>query len=568
MQFLYKSFVFNALGALLFGVPLSAQSVGIPLQSPTYALLDRLEILSGVASGRHPEIQFGYRRDAAKYALQLDSVGYPQGNRRDAADIQYLLADNDECLSDSARRLRFPDRRGFLKHFYRTPAHLFAVNTPDFHLRVNPILHLQGAREQKEGEWLFQNQRGIDIRGDLDRKLFFHTQLVETQAKYPNYVSQRVREHTAVPNVGFFKPFASQLLDIQDAYDFNVATAYVGFQATRHFGVQLGHGKHFIGNGYRSMFLSDFAAPVFFLKLDTRVWKFHYQNLFLELSPVSQVQIPDGTILPKKYAAMHYLNFQASPNVAFGFFEATVFNRSRQFELQYFNPLVFYRTVEGMIGSPDNVLLGFDARWNLLRRVQLYGQVMLDELATAEIFSRSGWWANKWGIQVGAKYPNALGIEHLDMQVEHNRARPYTYAHADSTNGYTHYNQPLAHPLGANFSETLLLVRWQPLPRWVLQARAIRMNVGENSPTENWGANPLLDYDARVQDYDNRIGQGVSANIDLVGVDLSWQLWHNAFVDLQFLYRKKDSRDDWRDLRSRVFGVGFRMNIWNPRHDF
>ncbi|MBK6994385.1 MAG: hypothetical protein IPH31_05475 [Lewinellaceae bacterium] len=77
------------------------------------------------------------------------------------------------------------------------------------------------------------------------------------------------------------------------------------------------------------------------MSLDTRVWKFHFQNLFLELSPVSQVNIPDGTILPKKYVAIHYLNFKVTPSLAFGFFEATVFNRSRQFEFQYLNPVIF-----------------------------------------------------------------------------------------------------------------------------------------------------------------------------------------------------------------------------------
>ncbi|MBK6994384.1 MAG: hypothetical protein IPH31_05470 [Lewinellaceae bacterium] len=107
--------------------------------------------------------------------------------------------------------------------------------------------------------------------------------------------------------------------------------------------------------------------------------------------------------------------------------------------------------MEGMIGSPDNVLLGFDGRWNVLRRVQLYGQVLLDELVSSEIFSGSGWWANKWGIQAGVKYVNVFGLDHLDLQVEHNLARPFTYSHYDPANSYTHYNQPLAHPFRCQF---------------------------------------------------------------------------------------------------------------------
>jgi len=553
---------------LLLRLPLLCQTSGIPLQSPSYPILDRLEILSGIESPIHPELKYYNRRDAARYALRLDSLVSNQISSRDHADIQYLLDDSNEWLADTSRLLRPTSRRGILKYFYQTPANFFEVNTPYFRLRANPMLNFHLGREQGDVELVFQNQRGFEVRGEVDRKLFFYTNLVETQARFPRYVSQRVGEFLAVPGAGFFKGYNSTLFDIQNGYDFNVATAYLGFQASRHFGVQIGHGKHFIGNGHRSMFLTDFSAPTFFFKLDTRVWKFHYQNLFLELSPVSQINIPDGTILPKKYVAIHYLNYKVTPRLAFGFFEATVFNRSRQFEFQYLNPVIFYRTVEGMIGSPDNVLLGFDGRWNMLRRVQLYGQVILDELVASEIFSGSGWWANKWGIQAGVKYVNVLGLDHLDFQMEHNRARPFTYSHSDPSNSYTHYNQPLAHPLGANFKETLVLLRWQPFSRLSLQARFIHAYIGENTPTANWGGNPLLDYNTRVQDYGNEIGQGVAGKIDLLGLDASWTLWHNVFVDFKFLYRKKDSDDDSRDGSARVFGAGLRVNMWNPNMDF
>lgn len=545
-----------------------AQSTSTPLRAPTYEVLRRLEIKTEVPSSSHPELKPGFRKDAACYALKLDSLGTNLFSNRDRADIQYLLADNNEFLPDTNPYPLRKQRRGLFRNFYQTPAHLFELSTPDFHLRVNPMFNFYLGRELGDSAVLFQNQRGLEIRGDLDKKLFFYTNVVEAQARFPGYVAQRVRTYSAVPGIGFYKGFKSKILGTQDAYDFNVATAYLGFQATRHFAIQLGHGKHFIGNGYRSMLLSDFSAPAFYLKLDTRVWRFHYQNLFLELSPVSQVNIPDGIILPKKYAAIHYLNYKAGPRLAFGFFEATVFNRSRQFELQYLNPVVFYRTVEGMIGSPDNVLLGLDGRWNLLQRVQLYGQFMLDELVVSKIFSRSGWWGNKWGIQAGVHYVNAFGIEHLDIQLEHNRARPFTYAHSDPANGYTHYNQPLAHPLGSNFEESLLLLRWSPLTRLTVQARVVHARLGDNTSTENWGANPLLNYETRVQDYGNEIGQGTKGRVNLIGVEVSWALWHNLFADLKLLYRNKESDDNALDLKTQVFGLGLRMNLWNQDMDF
>ncbi len=553
---------------LLLPLPLLAQNSGLPLNSPSYQILDRLEILSGVNSPIHPELKPFTRRDVAAYAISLDSLGVDRLSSQDRRDMQYLLDDNNEYLADTSRFLRHTSRKKLLRYFYQSPANFLEVNTPDFKLRVNPMLNFQLGQEQGDAELVFQNQRGLELRGEVDHKLFFYTNLVESQARFPHYVTQRVDSFLAVPGAGFYKNYKSDYFDIKDGYDFNVANAYLGFQASKHFGIQLGHGKHFIGDGYRSMFLSDFGAPSFYLELDTRVWRFHYQNLFMELSPVSQRAIPDGTLLPKKYAAMHYLNYKVNSRLAFGFFEATIFNRSKQFEWQYLNPVIFYRTVEGMLGSPDNVLLGMDGRWNLFKRFQLYGQLMLDELVASEIFSGSGWWANKWGIQAGVKYINAFGIEHLDLQLEHNRARPFTYSHYDPANSYTHYNQPLAHPLGANFAETICLLRWQPIHRLTLQARYLHAIAGENSSTENWGGNPLLDYDTRVQDYGNEIGQGVKATINLIGLDASWALWHNLWADLRFLYRGKDSNDPARNQDTKVISAGIRMNIWNPNLDF
>ena len=48
---------------------------------------------------------------------------------------------------------------------------------------------------------------------------------------------------------------------------------------------QFGYDKNFIGNGYRSLFLSDFGNSYLFLKINTRIWKFNYLNLFMELTP-------------------------------------------------------------------------------------------------------------------------------------------------------------------------------------------------------------------------------------------------------------------------------------------
>lgn len=145
----------------------------------------------------------------------------------------------------------------------------------------------------------------------------------------------------------------------------------------------------------------------------------------------------------------------------------------------------------------------------LLHRFQLYGQLMLDEFKFNELFiDRNGWWANKYGIQLGLKYYDVFGIDHFDLQAEYNSVQPYTYTFRDNSATYTHYDQPLAHPLGANFREWILLGRYRLNSKWLLEGRVIGSNYGEDTPDENWGNNILLSYESRVRDYGNELGQG------------------------------------------------------------
>ncbi len=166
-----------------------------------------------------------------------------------------------------------------------------------------------------------------------------------------------------------------------------------------------------------------------------------------------------------------------------------VFGRKNRFSLSYLNPIIFLRATEQQNGSADNALIGLDFKANVAKRFQFYGQFLLDEFVLKEIRSGDGWWANKFGLQLGGKYINAFGLNNLDLQGEINLARPFTYSHFDSVSNYTHYNQPLAHPLGANFVEAIGIVRYQPHPKWTGSARLILWKQGIDSGASNVGTN-------------------------------------------------------------------------------
>ena len=577
IKYLFGLLLLSASAKVVMG-----QSALMPFHEEVYHWLDRLDIHYGLPNQMHTSIKRYYREDLANAARFVDTTVAPavknpqllqwlaNSNNRwipqdslakkvyvDSSKIFYSYQEN---VSEDQGTIVYPrSRRPFLKHFYKSPAHLFEVNEDAFFLRVNPLLNFRLASVNEDDKLLFENQRGITIHGGVDEKIYFHTAILESQARYADYVNIFRQRYQAIPGAGFVKQYRSRIFDFDNGVDFLLANGYFGIHLSRHVNIELGHGRHFIGNGIRSLFLSDFSTDHFYLKLNTRVWRFHYQNIFGELTRPERSGVGDR-LLPKKYFAAHYLTLKIVPNLTVGLFETVVFARENQFELQYLNPVILYRTVEGAIGSPDNVLVGIDLKWNLWQKLSLYSQFVLDEFKISEISAGDGWWANKYGLQAGIKYLDLLGVDRLDAQIEYNSVRPYTYSHNTGIANYSQYNQPLAHPLGANFKELLFRLRYQPTPKWSIILRVLSAKTGEDRDTLNFGSNVLLPNDERVSDYGNEIGQGVDVSITTVGLDLSYQWKQGFYFDVFYQARNKKSDLSNKD-QDLYLGIGIRWNL-------
>jgi hypothetical protein len=499
-------------------------------------------------------------------------------------DLKYVFTDNNDCLgipsedlnpkslkahNESAIHQRYQyTAKPILRHFYRTPANLFEVNVRDFSLRINPLLNLDVMPAVKDDELLFNNKRGIELRGIIDDKIYFSTRIVEAQSRFANYSRSYISEFSAIPGAGFYKTHNSKIFGVDGGHDYLTSKAHVGLNVSKHVGIELGHGSHFIGNGIRSLLMSDFGNDYFYLKFNTKVWKLQYQNIFAELNPISAKASNNDVLLPKKYSATHYLSINIGKRFSLGLFESVVFARQDNFEFQYLNPIILYRTVEHGLGSPDNVLIGLNAKYNFRNRLQFYGQFLLDEFSFDRISDGNDWWGNKFGLQVGAKYLNAFGINNLDLALEFNRVRPYTYTHRDSISNYAHSNLAIAHPLGANFREGILDVRYRPHERWMLAARLFYMQYGENINGENYGKNILEPSSSRVQDEGVTLLQGDRVNTSLIHMTISYQVFHNMFVD--GIFSSRNAASDTGEFDSDTFyaGIGLRINMKRYLHAF
>lgn len=550
----------------------SAQNILTEMDHDAHRIYDRMIIISGGAdSSIHSALKPFWRGDLVSLA---DSFSVYSTDPISIFQAQSILDLNNEFVVSADTFVRGSENNNSIgyslsKHplwhtFYKTPAQFYEVDVPDFYLRVNPILRLEAGHETSEGAATFLNQRGISLRGGVGKNVFFQTSFWDSQVRYPNYINQYTDSVGVVPGVAFYKDFNSSFFDIDQGRDFLLATAYVGINFGKYIGMQLGHNQHFIGDGIRSLFLSDFSTPFFSLRINTRIWKIHYQNIFAEISADNFMSVSGFSgAVPKKYMAAHYLSYKPSKFVSLGLFESVVFDRpDHQFELQYLNPIILYRTVEGWIGSPDNVVLGFNARVDIKRSLSFYGQFILDDISIDNILDgHLDWWGNKFGYQLGVKYINAFGINFLDAQVEWNQVRPYTYSHYDAHANFSNYKQTLAHPLGGNFNEVILSLRYQATKRLGMQSNVYLISTGEDVDTVSFGNNVLVPNTQRQGDYGNHIGQGVATDIVYWSTSVQYELASGIFLDGQYVYRKKTSAIPALSLLTNHFQFGVRYNL-------
>lgn len=537
---------------------LASQSSWYPINRQLEKEINRIDIKENIDVNFHSSIKNYYREDVDQLA-HLSS--YELSN--------YLKAELSQDTSVN-------NNQNFWSHFYKRTGQFLSFGDDNFSMVVNPIIHFKGGNDSNDDNFIFQNTRGINIYGSLDKKIYFSTSIYENQSQFLKHINRRISQYKAIPGNGFYKPYESGVFDSVTGWDYLNADGYVGLSISKSVALEFGHGKHFIGDGYHSLLLDNYSHNYFYLKFKTQFWKLQYQNIFAELSVFGSEDNFSNTLLPKKYMAAHYLDFNVTADFSIGLYEAIIFNRENHFEFQYLNPVILYRSVEQFLDSPDNVLLGLNLKWNIHNKIQVYSQVMIDELVIGELTSNEGWWGNKNGFQLGMKFIDIADINTLDAQIEYNRVRPYTYAHQDTITGtnelalasYSHYNQPLAHALGANFSELLFRLTYSPMPKLSSELMILSSKFGDDENGINYGGNILKSYETRRSDFNNSIAQGNMTDILQLRVELSYQLFHNCSIDLDYVYRDQDGQNDSNDLRTNYVGLGLRLNIARQRLDY
>lgn len=375
--------------------------------------------------------------------------------------------------------------------------------------RWGPLLDAQvGAGVDSSSVITHRLGGGAWLEGDIGDRLTLHGSGQFWNEAFPRYLDSLARATQVSMGEGYAYRDGS-------AFNHHDWSACASWDPGKHFNFTLGRGKHFFGEGHRSLFLSDEATGYPYLKITTSVWRARYVNLFTMMNDVRGAN-GDPARFGRKYASMHYLSVNASKRINLAVFEAIVWSQGdslhpRGFDVSYLNPVIFYRPVEYNLGSPDNALLGFALNVKPGKRSLVYVQLMLDEFLMNEVRAGDGWYANKQAMQAGIVAREAFGVKGLMLRGEWNMVRPFMYTHSDTRQNYAHYGQPLAHPYGSNFQEALGHVEWSR-GRMLYAVRASMAWLGSDT-TYSFGNNifrPELDRPPAptggLRNYNFRIG--------------------------------------------------------------
>jgi hypothetical protein len=534
-----------------------SQSSFVPLNHASEYFLDRVEVKSGRLSNDFHNTNKPFSRQAVSaYVSGLSSEEYYNLSFIDRKNIDFIKADNWEFIDKDS--ISHP---GFLKLFFKKKNDFIHYENEDFDIHASPILGLNiganSAYGMRNERTVSNNTRGVEIRARINKKLGFYSMFTDNITVPDNYQVNYFQQYHGFPYESFIKIINEDSTQLKVNYF--QALGYFTFKPIKSLQLTFGHDKNFVGNGVRSLILSDFSAPYLQLRLDLRLGRFQYQNIFGQMTNKQEeiVQYSQKTNTPK-YMAFHHLNVNITKKLNVGIFENVMFgNRKVGFDPNYLNPIIFYRFVEGYLGSSDNAMVGADFRWNVFKTATLYGQFVLDEFHTKE-FGKDDWWAKKYAWQLGLKYYDVLGVSNLDLLVEHNRARPYMYSHFTSFTNYVNYNLPIAHPLGANFKENIVTLNYQPTQKLQMRVTGSFAIKGEDQDSLNYGGDIIkMNFLNKPLEYGVKQGQGFENKITFVEARASYMLWHNIYADA--IYRMR--RDSYASGQENTYSVGLRWNF-------
>lgn len=445
------------------------------------------------------------------------------------------------------------------------------IENANLDLYINPLINYNKGQIENDTIDYMQNTRGVEIHGNLGKKLSFYSDFYENQAFFIPYITEKIENQDVVPGQGAWKYFK------KIGYDFAMASGYISFTPINILNIQFGSGKHFIGEGYRSLLLSDNSFNYPFLKFSLQFKKFQYYSIFTEFNDFY------GKFYSyhyTKHGTFNYLSYKPISKIEIGVFESIVWNTSddstyvKHIPVSYFNPIILTRLFQYGLNNNNNMILGLNLKISPTKYTQVYAQGVLDNIEFKDVFKKNGFFENKFGYQVGAKifdvFHGKLNKQSLYLQAEYNLVRPYTFSHSSVRQSYTHYNQELTHPLGAGFKETVLIGNYNFYNFYVQFKYCYALTSKDTLGTTNFGSDVFKSNDLipELEKYNNFTGEKNTTIINSKSITFGYIFNHRTYLQLfgNILIRDYSTEVENKSLFYISFGIKTSLN--NYYYDF
>ena len=437
--------------------------------------------------------------------------------------------------------------------------HLLEAKGENYKLTISPIFDLAMGKDLKDTthSTLFQNTRGLFIEGDLMKNFSFMTSVYENQSRFNQYETSYysslgemypqganyITQNAVIPGAGRTTPFKTT------GFDYAYAIGNIVYHPIRALAIIAGNSAQFIGDGHRSVLLSDNSVSAPFFRIDYKIsnkWEFNY----LRTKLFNLMRRPASTTVEAYYEtkgySVNYLTYKPIDRFSVSLFEGIIWSKGDSITSSRVHPL-FYNPiplVSGLILSKEKVnsLYGLNLSFALKSNHRFYGQFGFSNLSIENA-----------AFQIGYRGYNYFGLKDFMFQLEYNNVAENTYNSAVSRLNYSAYNLPIAHVKGNAFQEILLRTNYS-YKRMYLDVKANYYLLN------NFSSVSLLPVNKQLPTTDG--------TILLTQLELGYRFnkLMNFSIFGTWLFRNEQS--DFIDLTTNQFTIGLRTGLLNHYNDF
>jgi hypothetical protein len=442
--------------------------------------------------------------------------------------------------------------------------HLIDVKTKEYTFYADYLPDLQVGRDIASNTNTDLNTRAFQLGGTIGSKFSFYTSSYENQGKFAPYFNQYINKIAFVSGQAYNRDYAQNVTE-----DWSYSTAIISYSPIKQLNITMGEDKTFIGDGYRSLLLSDFSANYPLLRITANLGKVQYMMMWAYLEDINAPKFDTFGSNRRKWGVFHYLDWNVTNRFSLGFFNAVIAEEADNagnfhgFDANYIDPVFFSKSL-GPSSQPDNVLAGFTAKYKIFDKTAIYGQLLLDKFNASDIFSSNST-DNTNGIQLGIRGGDLLKVKRLNFLLEFNTVKPYTYSSPLILTNYTNYSEPLGDPLGANFREFIGILNYS-IGRFDFMGQVNYAKYGLNTASTNYGKDVTYTLPATITS--TTVGQGVATNLYYGEGTVSYLI--NPKYNLRFEagVMLRDESNNLGSNKTTLFTFGLRSTFRDLYHDF